>query len=268
VIAQRRQQIRRQGDDASAHYNLGTLLQSGGQLDAAILEYREALRLRPDLTDSTLALAGVLWDKGALDEMVAVLKQAVARAADNSALRARLAEALLLAGDREGYRRACAETLERFRHATGWHAARACLIAPDALDDFSIPLEMAEKARQQSSNVVSAYIQGLALYRAGQHAQAVQVLGSAIEAEPHWHAHALTRVVLAMAHHRLGHAEEARRWLEKAHDPYGGEAWGVKPGEAIGASAPWWDRADFQILSREADTLILGPAAATRAVVP
>ena len=59
-----------------------------------------------------------------------------------------------------------------------------------------------------------------------------------METYPHWHANALIRLVLAMAHHRFGHAEEARRWLEKAHDPRGGETWGVKPGQVLGVTAP------------------------------
>jgi len=99
----------------------------------------------------------------------------------------------------------------------------------------------------------------LAHYRAGQHEQAIRDLSTSIETHPHWQSHALTRLVLAMAHHRLGHAEEARRWLEKAHDPRGGEAYGLKPGEVLSTTKPWWwDRGDYQILRREADELILG----------
>ncbi len=101
-------------DDLSAHVNLGLVLRTGGRLDAAIVEYREAIRLDP-APASYAALTGLLWDTGNVGEMVTVLQQAVERKPDAGALRHRLALSLLLAGDREGYRRACAATAERFR---------------------------------------------------------------------------------------------------------------------------------------------------------
>ena len=261
VIAKYREAIRLKPDDVSAHVNLGLVLYTGGRLDAAIVEYREAIRLNPDLSASYVSLAGALWDKGTLREMVAVLQQAVERKPDAAELRHRLALSLLLAGDREGYHSACAATVERFGRATAGgilEAARACLLVPDDLDDLSAPLRMVEAATG-AHPFLYPYVLGLAHYRAGQHEQAIRHLSASIETHPHWPTHVLTRLVLAMAHHRLGHAEEARRWLEKAHDPRGGEAWGLKPGEVLSATAPWWwDRGDYQILRREADELILG----------
>jgi hypothetical protein len=114
------------------------------------------------------------------------------------------------------------------------------------------------KAAPGTSAPRFSYIQALAHYRAGQHEQSIRVLSTTMETDPHWAANALIRLVLAMAHHRLGHAEEARHWLEKAHDARGGETWGVKPGQVLGVTAPWLDRCEYQILRREADELILG----------
>ena len=55
-----------------------------------------------------------------------------------------------------------------------------------------------------------------------------------------------------MAHHRLGHAEEAARWLAQADRARTGELGGV-----------WWDSVEFWLIRREARELIHGPSAAT-----
>ena len=58
-------------------------------------------------------------------------------------------------------------------------------------------------------------------------------------------------LVLAMAHKQLGHAGEARRWLDDA----------VTWGEARSpTSGYWYQHVEFQILRREAEGLILGAA--------
>ena len=61
--------------------------------------------------------------------------------------------------------------------------------------------------------------------------------------------------VLAMAHHRLGHAAEAARQVE-ALDRLGWDAverWPEREG--------WWSRADFLTLKREAIATVTGKAA-------
>jgi WD40 repeat protein/tetratricopeptide (TPR) repeat protein len=53
-------------------------------------------------------------------------------------------------------------------------------------------------------------------------------------------------ILLAMAHHRLGHADEARRWLDKA------VAWMDRAGSEL----PWDRRLALQVLRREAEALV------------
>jgi hypothetical protein len=57
---------------------------------------------------------------------------------------------------------------------------------------------------------------------------------------------------LAMAHHRLGHAEQARHWLDKASRQ--GER--PKPAKTSGAPFPWNRRLTLQLLRREAEQLL------------
>ena len=81
-----------------------------------------------------------------------------------------------------------------------------------------------------------------------------------IRLDPRRPAVALNWPVLALAHHRLGHAVEARRWLERAHGREGDAARGIEPGGDVNPKASWQERADFGLLRREADEQILDPA--------
>src|SRR5205807_2457621 len=57
---------------------------------------------------------------------------------------------------------------------------------------------------------------GAAHYRAGQFAEAVRSIRRSLDTKPPWSAEVCNWLVLAMAEHRLGHAEAARQWLDKA----------------------------------------------------
>jgi non-specific serine/threonine protein kinase/serine/threonine-protein kinase len=174
-------------------------------------------------------------------------------------LRYRLAVSQLMAGDRDGYRRTCAEALEAFRRSDSLLIslpARACLLAPDAGADLAVPLKMAEDGAARNRKPMPLYVLGLALERAGQDERAIRCLGESIALNPRWPEVPQAWVVLAMAHHRLGHADEARRWLDKAHDTHGDPGRGAKPGEILSDSSAPWPRAEFLLLRREADALI------------
>jgi Flp pilus assembly protein TadD len=263
AIEEYREAIRVKPDYALARTNLGNALRSRGDLDGAIEEYREAICLKPNDTRALDKLADALLAKGKVGEMVPVLQLAIEKKPDDPNLRHRLAVTLLLTNDREGYRRACAATVQRLGRSTdrkNGEAARSCLIGPEALDDLSVPRRLMELAEdRQTRSHWWLYVQGLAHYRAGEYEQAIECLTKSMEAgSTWWWAVALNWPVLAMAHHRLGHADEARRYLEKAHDTRGDKARDIQPGEVINSKAPWFDRAEFRVLLREAEELILG----------
>ena len=92
---------------------------------------------------------------------------------------------------------------------------------------------------------------GAALYRAGRFAEAIRSLeeshqNRSDDGDPRGFA------FLAMAHHRLGHRDEAQRWLDKLA--------ASQPKEGADFS---WDDVEVRILRREAESVILGspPAA-------
>jgi tetratricopeptide (TPR) repeat protein len=127
---------------------------------------------------------------------------------------------LLLSGDSPGYVRACAHMIERCGKDGGprsYHVARACTLAPDAVTDAPLPGRLAEKELQDFPREFwSLTEQGALAYRAGRFQQAVPHFEQSLRADPMLGRAVLNWLWLALANERLGKAEEARRWLDKA----------------------------------------------------
>jgi len=126
---------------------------------------------------------------------------------------------LLLSGDRPGYVKACSHLVDRCSKDKGprsYHVARACTLAPHAVAEMSLPGRLAEKELQGSREFWSLTEQGALAYRAGRFQEAVPLFDQSLRANPKPGAAVLNWLWLALAHQRLGKAEEARRWLGKA----------------------------------------------------
>jgi hypothetical protein len=87
---------------------------------------------------------------------------------------------------------------------------------------------------------------GIALYRAGRFEEAIQRLEEAIQARGGGQGHPEDWPFLAMAHHRLGHRDQARRWLERLRDD-----------RAIADPARPWDELELRLLRSEAEAVTL-----------
>src|SRR5262249_45466414 len=73
-----------------------------------------------------------------------------------------------------------------------------------------------------------------------------------------WPAIAVDWCVLAMTALRLGHAEEARSWLEKAEGWWAQSLREVPRKRELQLPVPWWDFAELEILLREARRVVGG----------
>jgi hypothetical protein len=193
---------------------------------------------------------------GRWEEAAAAFGMLVEREPDNLALRHPHIRSLVAAGDGAGIPRACEDLLKRRDESDSQmgvqNIAWSCALAPDAVADHEIPVRLAERflARHQQERgrerSDGLNILGAALYRAGRFEEAISRLNESIQAldgegVPKQFA------FLALAHHRLGHREEARRWMDKLAT--------YRPKE--GADF-FWDEVEIRILRREAEALILG----------
>src|SRR5262249_44714997 len=132
------------------------------------------------------------------------------------------------AGDLASYRWVCREMLTRFKRSddldVSMWSALACVTLPDAVDDYREPTERAVRAlggvraRGEGEQTTWYEIAAAAVdYRAGRFEAAVERLSAR---KPEWYGYSgdfgTSRVVRAMAYHRLGRTTEARRELVAA----------------------------------------------------
>lgn len=132
--------------------------------------------------------------------------------------------------------------------------ARVCVRFPNAVADPKLTVQLAERALSAKSNDPQ-YLGtlGAALYRAGQLDAAIQRLNAAVKSG----ATGREWLFLAMAHHRLGHAFEARMWLDRAAK-WIDQATDEKL-KGAATRLPWDQRLELQHLRREAEELLKTP---------
>jgi Flp pilus assembly protein TadD len=109
-IVEYREAIRLKPDDADAHTNLGVVLGQLGKLEEAIVEYREAIRLKPDDALAHANLGIVLHQLGKLEESIVEYREAIRLKPDDAAPHANLGNVLRQQGKLE-------EAMDAIRHA-------------------------------------------------------------------------------------------------------------------------------------------------------
>ena len=230
------------------------------QFDKALADYTKAIELKPDAEE------GIYWTRrGSLYGQLAQFEKAASdfgRAVELFPNNVRnwyyQALILLVMGDTEGYRKRCASMLEHFGQTekgdTAFWVAWTCVVGGNEVEDMAEVIKLAGQA-VESSEKNDGYLKtlGAALYRAERFDEAVQQLtdltdawdqGSAL---PTLTSPAYTWFFLAMANHRLGRLDEARKWLDKAVE---------QAEQEIAGNASWNRRLTLQLLRKEAESLL------------
>jgi tetratricopeptide (TPR) repeat protein len=159
---------------------------------------------------------------GRYDEALADYDKYVGQVRDDAIAALIRAQWLSMAYRTEEYRQACAEILGRFGRSEDpgvlAHAARACVIAPDALTDSMLAVKLAEEAVSRYPGQWTIYTLGMAHLRAGQLEEAAERFQESLNADPAWQARYLDWLGLALVQHARGETVEVRQYLGKAVD--------------------------------------------------
>jgi tetratricopeptide (TPR) repeat protein len=206
------------------------------------------------------------WDQAAAD-----FEKAVAEGAErpNFDARTRLAHVRLAMDNHAAYRQACADLLAHLGPEDGPNSAASvawtCVLAPNAVADREALVRLAEQVFKGAENFPDPhrYLQTLAAasYRAGRFEEAVKHLDAGMAAHGKW-GDAADWLLLALAHQRLGHADEARNWLDKAVRWLDASTQDKPADNTLGSHIDWETWLALRVLRREAEE-VLGASKAT-----
>jgi WD40 repeat protein/tetratricopeptide (TPR) repeat protein len=240
-------------DRARAYVALGKQAQAAEDITSAIDRGAGGWKVWVDRGQAHAALQE--WDQAAADYLKAVELGA-------SSDRALSAHAILRlgVGDEKGYRRTCADLLERFGKTENPKIANnvawVCSYAPDAVPDLTPAVELAAKvARSHPKKYATLNTEGAVLFRAGQHAEAVDKLNAACKEHPRGGG-PFDYLLLALAHHHLKHADQARDCLMEGLRLAQLAEVGKLDDPTLPMPLYWIQRLELQVLQREAERAI------------
>jgi serine/threonine protein kinase/predicted Zn-dependent protease len=237
--------------------------------DDASMAFTRAIKARPEHAPAwegrgQLYASLGLWDLAAGDLAYAgKLQEPV-----NATNWLQLALTRAYVGDVAGYRAACARMAERLQGSSvnrfTIDLVRACVLTPESRAD---PVDLARKAEAivavEPQVAWFRHALGAAYYRAGKYEKAVERLRESLDAHPNWGAGPINYPYLAMAYHRLGRHDEARRaldaaqaaldqWTDARHEASRRSYWVISQGATDYWPVFWWDWMVGQITCGEA----------------
>ena len=245
-------------EDAALARDLATV----GRWDEALDAYGLAVEAEPDDTSIRVERDSLAWRLGRWPVLASDHDRYVRDQPEYGLARLNQARVLLMAGDREGYRRACAAMRDRLnssKYVQHGELALASMLAPDSGVGPANAVAVADASVERDPRTPWAHqALGLAQYRAGRDKQAILTLLNLAHLHEGWGHMPSAWPVLALAYRRIGNAAEAAKWLEKTREirrlktPRFGR-------DPIATTEPWSDVAswiDFELLAREAEASI------------
>jgi WD40 repeat protein/Flp pilus assembly protein TadD len=230
------------------------------QWDAALFHFERLIAREPGRPDLHDRKGNASAELGRWAEAAAAFEKATALGTHRPQPWYQHALLRLHLADRNAYRRVCVDMLDHFGSSKDVAAAQltawTCSLANAPEDESARLVAIAERALAASPKDHSRLLTlGVALYRAGRNKDAVDKLNEALEVGGQEDA-VRDCLFLALAHHRLGQAERARTYFERASRSIG---------QAMkqGAGSPrlsWSDRLEFALLRREVETVLNTPA--------
>jgi tetratricopeptide (TPR) repeat protein len=230
------------------------------KVNNSVRDHNFYLRLADDPLDRAFALAELtLWPEAATQ----AAREFARGAPFGSQAWHRYAALLVLTGDRDGNRRHCQAMLERFGRsadaAQAYSVAYACNLSPDEAIDRAAVLAQAERARKANPRRDAELFElAVARLRSGQAERTIRELESsaALKKKPQ------ACAIMALAHHQLGHAAEAKTWLAQAEEAYGKDLDAALAATSL--QLPYqglaWEYVPLVIYLREAAQQITGAA--------
>ena len=211
AICQFQEALRLRPDSPGAHYDLANALQEKGQLEKAISQYQEAIRLKPNHADDHNNLGNALDKKGQLGEAVRQYEEAIRLKPDHALAHNNLGIAL----GREGQmNEAIREFQETLRLEPGYADARFNLAvalgqkgqADEAIRQFQETLHIKPDYAEARFNLA------VVLGHKGQTDEAIRQFQEILRLKPE---HAEAHYNLAVALSQKGEIDEAIRQLQE-----------------------------------------------------
>jgi WD40 repeat protein/tetratricopeptide (TPR) repeat protein len=205
-------------EDRDVRFERGRLALALARPDLALDDFTRLLAAEPNLGRARYRLAQTLFRLGRHREALAHLDILILKAPQDDALyqlRATVREALGDSDQARGDREKAVALLPKFPRALN---NRAWVLATGSIEqrDADRALVLARQAVALApGQQVSLNTLGVALYRAGQYAEAVSILEQSLTAGK-GEFDAFDLFFLAMAHRQLGHATQARACFDRA----------------------------------------------------
>jgi tetratricopeptide (TPR) repeat protein len=204
-------------ESMGVHHNLGVALRSKGRWDEAVASFRNAIKLDPKCERAHTALGNALINKGQWDEAIASFRKAIELSPEFATPHSNLGIALTVTGQ-WGEAMAChrkAIELDPMNAIAHNNLADILANAADSeLRDLEKAVYHAQIATKLDPKLGIAWnTLGEAYYRTGQWQEAITALDKGRDLRQGGTSEDF--FFLAMAHHRAGHKDQARKWYDK-----------------------------------------------------